>query len=44
MTWYSARELGWANDQIAVIDQDQGHSGASVSGRDQGHFTFGDGR
>jgi len=29
-----ARELGWANDQIAVIDQDQGRSGASVSGRD----------
>ena len=29
-----ARALGWASDQIAVIDQDQGRSGASVSGRD----------
>ena len=29
-----ARALGWAGDQIAVIDQDQGRSGASVSGRD----------
>lgn len=29
-----ARELGWAPEQISVIDQDQGHSGASTVGRD----------
>jgi len=29
-----ARDLGWAEAQIEVIDQDQGHSGASAEGRD----------
>ena len=29
-----ARELGWAPEHIHVIDQDQGHSGASSVGRD----------
>jgi DNA invertase Pin-like site-specific DNA recombinase len=29
-----ARELGWADDLIVVIDQDQGRSGASTAGRD----------
>lgn len=29
-----AQDLGWAKEQIAVIDQDQGRSGASVEGRD----------
>lgn len=29
-----ARELGWPEDQIIVIDQDQGRSGASSSGRE----------
>lgn len=29
-----ARNLGWAPAQIRVIDQDQGHSGASAVGRD----------
>ena len=29
-----ARDLGWAADAIVVIDQDQGRSGASASGRD----------
>src|SRR6266540_1785451 len=29
-----ARDLGWASEHIAVIDQDQGRSGASVAGRD----------
>ena len=29
-----ALDLGWAKEQIAVIDQDQGRSGASVEGRD----------
>ena len=28
-----ARDLGWAPEQIAVIDQDQGRSGASTTGR-----------
>jgi DNA invertase Pin-like site-specific DNA recombinase len=29
-----ARDLGWAPEQITVIDQDQGHSGSSAVGRD----------
>ena len=29
-----ALDLGWAKEQIAVIDQDQGRSGTSVEGRD----------
>ena len=29
-----ALDLGWAKEQIAVIDQDQGRSGASIEGRD----------
>ena len=29
-----AMRLGWAQENIIVIDQDQGHSGASVVGRD----------
>ncbi len=29
-----ARELGWPVERIQVIDQDQGHSGASTAGRD----------
>ena len=29
-----ARELGWPLERIQVIDQDQGHSGASTAGRD----------
>ena len=29
-----ARELGWPPERIQVIDQDQGHSGASTAGRD----------
>jgi DNA invertase Pin-like site-specific DNA recombinase len=29
-----ARDLGWAAQDIVVIDQDQGRSGASASGRD----------
>lgn len=29
-----AHELGWAEDLIVVIDQDQGRSGASTAGRD----------
>ena len=29
-----ALNLGWPREQITVIDQDQGHSGASVIGRD----------
>ncbi|MBC8496376.1 MAG: recombinase family protein [Chloroflexi bacterium] len=29
-----AQDLGWAKEQIAVIDQDQGRSGASAEGRD----------
>lgn len=33
-----ARDLGWAREQITVIDQDQGHSGASVAGRDGFQF------
>src|SRR5712691_4912440 len=28
-----ARDLGWASEQITVIDQDQGRSGASTTGR-----------
>src|SRR2546427_13149197 len=28
-----ARDLGWAPEQITVIDQDQGRSGASTTGR-----------
>lgn len=33
-----ARDLGWAREQIVVIDQDQGHSGASTVGRDGFQF------
>jgi DNA invertase Pin-like site-specific DNA recombinase len=33
-----ARDLGWAREQITVIDQDQGHSGASMAGRDGFQF------
>src|SRR5713101_4277667 len=29
-----ARALGWPCEHITVIDQDQGHSGASIAGRD----------
>lgn len=29
-----AKELGWPDEKILVIDQDQGQSGASVEGRD----------
>jgi DNA invertase Pin-like site-specific DNA recombinase len=29
-----AHDLGWAREHITVIDQDQGHSGASMTGRD----------
>jgi DNA invertase Pin-like site-specific DNA recombinase len=29
-----ASELGWPSERIQVIDQDQGHSGASSAGRD----------
>jgi DNA invertase Pin-like site-specific DNA recombinase len=29
-----ARDLGWPQERIQVIDQDQGHSGASTAGRD----------
>ena len=29
-----ARDLGWAPEQIRVIDQDQAHSGVSATGRD----------
>ncbi|MEI7771374.1 MAG: recombinase family protein [Chloroflexales bacterium] len=29
-----ARDLGWSPERITVIDQDQGHSGASTVGRD----------
>jgi len=29
-----ARDLGWSPERISVIDQDQGHSGASTVGRD----------
>jgi len=29
-----ALELGWAKEQIVVVDQDQGRSGASAEGRD----------
>src|SRR5260370_8517725 len=28
-----AKELGWPDKQIIVVDQDQGQSGASVEGR-----------
>ena len=29
-----AKELGWSEDRIIVVDQDQGQSGASLEGRD----------
>src|SRR5579863_4483479 len=29
-----ARDLGWNPEQITVLDQDQGRSGASAQGRD----------
>jgi DNA invertase Pin-like site-specific DNA recombinase len=29
-----ARDLGWPREHITLIDQDQGHSGASAAGRD----------
>lgn len=28
-----ARDLGWVQEQIVIVDQDQGHSGASAEGR-----------
>jgi DNA invertase Pin-like site-specific DNA recombinase len=34
MIWPGARDLGWPQERIEVIDQDQGHSGASLAGRD----------
>jgi DNA invertase Pin-like site-specific DNA recombinase len=33
-----ALDLGWAQEQIIVIDQDQGHSGASATDRDGFQF------
>jgi DNA invertase Pin-like site-specific DNA recombinase len=35
-----ARDLGWAREQIVVIDQDHGHSGASTVGRDGFQFVI----
>jgi DNA invertase Pin-like site-specific DNA recombinase len=29
-----ARDLGWPREHSTIIDQDQGHSGASTAGRD----------
>src|SRR5258707_14006067 len=29
-----AKELGWPDEKIIMVDQDQGHSGASLEGRD----------
>src|SRR5260370_16591292 len=29
-----AKELGWSDEKIIVVDQDQGQSGASTEGRD----------
>src|SRR5947208_450009 len=29
-----ARDLGWPREHLTIIDQDQGHSGASTAGRD----------
>src|SRR5438045_9636273 len=29
-----AKELGWSDEKIIVVDQDQGHSGSSLEGRD----------
>src|SRR5260370_17742810 len=29
-----AKELGWPDERIIVVDQDQGQSGASLEGRD----------
>src|SRR5438034_8886236 len=29
-----ARDLGWPREHLIIIDQDQGHSGASTAGRD----------
>src|SRR5260370_27456411 len=29
-----AKQLGWADEKIIVVDQDQGQSGASTEGRD----------
>jgi hypothetical protein len=31
---HRARDLGWPREHITIIDQDQGHSGASTAGRD----------
>lgn len=31
---HRAKELGWPDEKIIVIDQDQGQSGASLEGRD----------
>lgn len=44
-----ARELGWREDQVVVIDEDQGHSGASTHdrsgfGRIMGEVGLGQGR
>jgi DNA invertase Pin-like site-specific DNA recombinase len=33
-----ALDLGWPREHIVVIDQDQGHSGASAAGRDGFQF------
>src|SRR3989442_10958593 len=33
-----ARDLGWSEAAITVIDQDQGRSGSSVAGRDGFQF------
>src|SRR5262245_19491064 len=33
-----ARDLGWPREHITIIDQDQGHSGASTVGRDGFQF------
>ena len=33
-----ALDLGWPREHIIVIDQDQGHSGASIAGRDGFQF------
>src|SRR5882672_12675359 len=29
-----AKALGWTDEKIIVVDQDQGHSGASLEGRE----------
>ena len=37
-----ALDLGWAKEQIVVVDQDQGRSGASAEGRDGFQHLFGE--